>query len=162
MNIQKSAALAFGLALTVGTCAAQSVQKTPTASPGCDPGNVCRVYVTLEKGAGGKDEIHVYPDTLFTKTGKTDAHVVWIILNDGVEFPPTGSIAIQQGDPTQWTDKYPTDKDDGARPDAGFVAKNFHGRFPVGSKEGLYKYAITVQRSGEAPVTKDPTIVNSR
>ena len=162
MNIRALAAITVGLALGAGSCAAQVSRKPPSASPGCDANNVCRVYVTLEKGAGGKDEINVYPDTLFTKTGSKDAHVVWIILNEGVTFLATKNIAIQQGDPTQWTDKYPTDDDDGARPIAGFTPKNFHGRFPVGSKEGTYKYAITVQRGGDAPVTKDPVIHNSR
>ena len=162
MSIKSSAAVATGLALAVGACVAQTMTKPPTASPGCDAKNICRVYVTLEKGAAGNDEIHVYPDTLVTKTGSNDAHVVWIILNEGVTFPATGNIAIQQGDRTQWTDKYATDDDDGAPPAATFRPKNFHGRFPVGSKEGTYKYAISVQRGTESPITRDPTIINTR
>ena len=135
----------------------------PTASPGCDMRNVCRVYVAMEKDSAGREQIYVYPDTLYTRTGQRDAHVVWIILNEDVNFSAPKTIQIQQGDPTQWTDKYTTDDDDGNRPgSATFRPKNFHGRFPVGAAPGTYKYAITVQRLGEAPVSKDPTIVNSR
>ena len=133
----------------------------PTASPGCDARNVCRVYVAMEKDSAGREQIYVYPDTLYTKTGQRDAHIVWIILNDDVNFSAPKTIQIQQGDPNQWTDKYPTDSDAGDRPGPGFRPKNFHGRFPRGAKPDTYKYAITVQRGSDAPVTKDPTIVNS-
>ena len=133
----------------------------PSASPGCDARNVCRVYVAMEKDSTGREQIHVYPDTLYTNTGQRDAHIVWIILNDDVNFSAPKTIQIQKGDPTQWTDKYPTDSDAGDPPGTGFRPKNFHGRFPRGAKADTYKYAITVQRSSDAPVTKDPTIVNS-
>ncbi|MGH8796586.1 MAG: hypothetical protein ACREXI_05975 [Caldimonas sp.] len=162
-NSALSSALACVLATVASASIAQALPKVPSASPGCDAKNICRVYVTVEKGASGKDEVYVYPDALHTNTGKRDAHVVWIALNDDVTFQSTASIAIQKGDPTQWTDKYTTDDDDGDRPGSTtFRPKNFHGRFPAGATPGTYKYAITVQRLGEAPVSKDPTIVNSR
>jgi hypothetical protein len=85
----------------------------------------------------------------------------WIILNDDVNFSADKTIQIQKGDPTQWTDKYATDDDEGERPAASFRPKNFHGRFPIGAKADTYKYAITVKRGTDSPVTKDPTIVNS-
>ena len=137
------------------------MRNPPTASPGCDARNVCRVYVAMEKDSAGREQIYVYPDTLYTKTGQRDAHIVWIILNDDVNFSAPKTIQIQQGDPTQWTDKYATDSDVGDPPGHGFRPKNFHGRFPRGAKADTYKYAITVQRGTDAPVTKDPTIVNS-
>jgi len=137
------------------------MRNPPTASPGCDARNICRVYVAMEKDSAGREQIFVYPDTLYTNTGRRDAHVVWIILNDDVNFSAPKTIQIQRGDPTQWTDKYPTDSDSGDPPGAGFRPKNFHGRFPRGATADTYKYAITVQRGSEAPVTKDPTIVNS-
>jgi hypothetical protein len=133
----------------------------PSASPGCDARNICRVYVTMEKDSTGREQINVYPDTLHTNTGRRDARVVWIILNDDVNFSAPKTIQIQRGDATQWTDRYPTDNDAGDPPAAGFRPKNFHGRFPRGAKADTYKYAITVQRGTETPVTKDPTIVNS-
>ena len=136
-------------------------QQPPTASPGCDRRNICRVYVAMEKDSTGQEQIYVYPETLYTNTGRRDAHVVWIILNDDVNFSADKTIQIQKGDPTQWTDKYATDDDQGERPAVGFRPKNFHGRFPIGAKAGTYKYAITVRRGSDAPVTKDPTIVNS-
>ncbi len=137
------------------------MRNPPTASPGCDARNVCRVYVAMERDSAGREQIYVYPDTLYTKTGQRDAHIVWIILNDDVNFSAPKTIQIQQGDPTQWTDKYATDSDVGDPPGHGFRPKNFHGRFPRGAKADTYKYAITVQRGTDAPVTKDPTIVNS-
>ena len=137
------------------------MRNPPTASPGCDARNVCRVYVAMEKDSAGREQIYVYPDTLYTKTGQRDAHIVWIILNDDVNFSAPKTIQIQQGDPTQWTDKYATDSDVGDPPGHEFRPKNFHGRFPRGAKADTYKYAITVQRGTDAPVTKDPTIVNS-
>ena len=133
----------------------------PSASPGCDARNICRVYVTMEKDSTGREQINVYPDTLHTNTGRRDARVVWIILNDDVNFSAPKTIQIQRGDATQWTDRYPTDNDAGDPPAAGFRPKNFHGRFPRGAKADTYKYAITVQRGTETPVTKDPTSVNS-
>ena len=158
--------LAFAFALALGGCAFAPAErigdrKAPTASPGCDIRNVCRVYVALERDSDGTDRIHVYPDTLYTNTGRRDVHVVWIILNDGVQFRDDRNIAIQQGDKTQWTDKYATDDDEGARPGANYRPKNFHGRFPMGAKAGTYKYAVTVQKGNEPPITKDPLIINS-
>jgi len=134
----------------------------PSASPGCDVGNICRVYVTMERDSTGTEQIHVYPETLRTNTGVKDAHIVWIILNDDVNFSVDKTIQMKQGsDGTQWTDKYKTDSDNGDRPGAGFRPKNFHGRFPKNAHSGVYHYAITVQRGSDPPVTKDPTIVNS-
>lgn len=160
-NTALASTVACVLASVAFAGAAQGLPKTPSASPGCDAKNICRVYVTLEQGASGKDQVNVYPDALHTNSGTRDVHVVWIVLNDGVSFQSTASIAIQQGDPTQWTDKYTTDDDDGDRPGPAFRPKNFHGKFPRGAKAGTYKYSISVQRQGEAPVGKDPTIVNS-
>jgi len=138
------------------------MRNPPTASPGCDPNNVCRVYLAMEKDSTGKEQIFVYPETLRTRTGGRDAHIVWIVLNDDVNFSAPTTIQFKSGsDATQWTDKYPTDSDEGKRPDPGFRPKNFHGRFPRGAAPGTYHYAITLQRGTEAPVTKDPTIVNS-
>ena len=137
------------------------MRNPPTASPGCDARNVCRIYVAMEKDSAGREQIYVYPDTLYTNTGRRDVHVIWIILNDDVNFSAPKTIQIQRGDPTQWTDKYPTDSDEGKRPDPGFRPKNYHGRFPRGAAPGTYHYAITLQRGSETPVTKDPTIVNS-
>ncbi|MEO6743963.1 MAG: hypothetical protein ABIS28_11595, partial [Caldimonas sp.] len=62
------------------------MRNPPTASPGCDARNVCRIYVAMEKDSAGREQIYVYPDTLYTKTGQRDAHIVWIILNDDVNF----------------------------------------------------------------------------
>ena len=152
---------------TVGTTSTGSgpsiMTGPPSASPGCDVGNVCRVYVTMEKDSTGTEQIHVYPETLRTNTGARDAHIVWIILNDDVNFSVAQTIQIKPGsDPTQWTDKYKTDSDNGDRPSStGFRPKNFHGRFPKNAAAGVYQYAITVQRGSDPPVTKDPTIVNS-
>ena len=134
----------------------------PSASPGCDVGNVCRIYVTMEKDSTGAEKIHVYPETLRTNTGAKDAHIVWIILNDDVNFSVAQTIQMKPGsDGSQWTDKYKTDSDKGDPPGAGFRPKNFHGRFPRNAASGVYNYAITVQRGNDPPVTRDPTIVNS-
>ena len=47
----------------------------PSASPGCDKKNVCRVYVAMEKDPTGKEQIQVYPDAVH-RTRRRDAHIV--------------------------------------------------------------------------------------
>jgi hypothetical protein len=133
----------------------------PTASPGCDARNICRVYVAMEKDSTGREQIYVYPDTLHTNTGRRDAHIVWIILNDDVNFSAPKTIQIQRGDPTQWTDKYPTDSDAATRRAPVSGRRTSMAASRAARPADTYKYAITVQRGTDAPVTKDPTIVNS-